>query len=1047
MSTKDTFTSLLERAQSFSDYVTLQAGDPEHGPPLSEVLSGLADIVGVSVDDPFLVRRLSWDGLGPDLKSLHSSSSQTDEQPWWQLMVTLCREPVAIEPGHPADPARQLGAVLLPEVWAPFVAHGLSSIREQLSVAGVEIASQVEVDLCASLYRQLDRLLGPCLSAVFDVYRTTTQPDGANGRGVRGVFIDACLSQAGLPVFGRYPVVARCAGVLIQQWVRDSVDLLFRYRADKEGMVKTLFDGRDPGELSGLSDCDSDRHHGGRMVRCLTFENGQRVVYKPRPVEMEAGFRGLVDWLNARGTDHVPPAPRVYCGVGYGWLEFVEHADALEEEGLSAYFRSAGGLLALVYVLSGTDCHMDNVIATTDGPALIDAEMLMQPRRNESARAVHEALGTARALIDASVVSTGLIQFTQTSNGRITDAGGLSGAPLEADPPAEMIWEEAGTDRIRRVARRVAGVTSSHLPYVDGVPVSAADHVEDLVAGFRSLLSDLIAARSDWLSNEGPLSFFADASVRLVFRSSQQYAEFMELMMAPRAMGHGLKRSLFMERVGNQFGMQEKRPVLWPFFCEERRAIEAMDIPCFRVSVQDVSIDRGPDGCVDGYLTQSGFARVRERVESVSTEDIEKQEILIRSLLERQGHVVGSERCSDDSDVEYDPLDVARRIGDLILSESIQGDDGSMTWIEPSHIRASGSTSRGAAFSLYTGVTGVALYLAELSAVTQRESYREAAEKAIDPLRMMLQDARLDAFADAEPIGACEGLSGIAYGLGEIGRLLGVETYRDAADSVLALLTPERIRRSGSSDVQSGLAGAILVMLGRSGAAPLDVERAVLCGEELAGRAQGHGDGLCWRDEQDVAHVGFAHGAAGIGLAFARLYAVTEDVRWLDLADRAFSYERERFDHEAGHWPLQGVDERVCMNAWCHGAAGIALSRAEALSCVVRPDWELDLEQGIRSLADGAGAPVDFLCCGASGLASIVSAIQGLRPELAGLPSPRGLLATGVAAWAQSGSFRFQAGVSSVSLFRGLAGIGHAALRVADAGGSVGLVSFRAPAG
>ena len=1044
MSRNDTFASLLERAQSLSDYLELRSVSSEHGPPPSDVLAGLSDVFGVPVDHPFLQRRLSWDGVGPSLAFLGSDpSGRASEEAWWRLMMEMCRTPVSIEAGHPADPARLIGVTLLPEIWAPFVGYAYSHFRSQVSDLDSLLGPTAQEELCRSLYLQLDRFLGPSVAEVFDVYRAVVKSDG-NGRSARASFIDACLNQVGLPVFSRYPVVARCSAVLVDQWVKDAVLLLERLSSDKERIRSDLFSGRDPGALVGIEDCDGDRHDGGRVVRCLTFESGDRVIYKPRPVDMESGFRSLIEWLEVRGVESIPPAARVCTGDGYGWVAFVEAGAELEAEEVAAYYQSAGGLLALVYLLSGTDCHMDNVIASPGGPVLIDAEMLFQPTRHESARAVHEALGTARALIDASVVSTGLLQFTQMSQGRMTEAGGLTGT-ADAGAGVEMALEHGGTDQVQRVMRPVAMSRASHLPYVSGESVVAGGYVDEIVAGFRKVLSSVIDRRSDWLAEGGALSFFRDATVRLVFRSSQQYAEFMRLMMQPRVLMHGLKRSLFMERVGNQFGQPEQRPALWPFFVQERRSIEAMDIPCFRVGVDDVVADLGGDGSVEGYLEQSGLARVRQRIEGLSAAELDRQEILIRSLLASEGHVTATGECIESDSDSIDFVDVARRVGDMILAEGIRGEDGSLTWIEPSHLKASGSASRGAAFCLYTGVSGVALYLAELARVTRGEVYREAAEQAVAPLCLMLSDERLDAFAAAEPVGACEGLAGISFGLGEMGACLGDDRFSVAADRVLDLVTSDRICAAEAVDVQSGLAGALLVLLGDANRVDdaSRLERAVLCGEQLAKRSVEEGGGVAWADESGVLHTGFAHGVAGIGLALVRLHVATGDPRWLELAERAFAYERSCYDEVVGNWPLQGVKQAVCMNAWCHGAAGIALSRAEALSSVAHPDWESDLRVSIEAFSRQGGAPVDFLCCGSAGLSLIASSLRELVPDVDGVPDPRKILGAGVRLWEQSGAFRLPSRVPSVSLFRGLAGIGCACLRAGSAAGGAGLPVFR----
>jgi len=103
---------------------------------------------------------------------------------------------------------------------------------------------------------------------------------------------------------------------------------------------------------------------------------------------------------------------------------------------------------------------------------------------------------------------------------------------------------------------------------------------------------------------------------------------------------------------------------------------------------------------------------------------------------------------------------------------------------------------------------------------------------------------------------------------------------------------------------------------------------------------------------------GLAHGAAGFGYGFLELYSVTGDPKFRYAAEQAYLYEESLFDSAVGNWPdvrnasrsilLSKPDGRsalraalrggerlpyaACtfMTAWCHGSAGIGLSRVRA---------------------------------------------------------------------------------------------------------------------
>jgi lantibiotic modifying enzyme len=129
---------------------------------------------------------------------------------------------------------------------------------------------------------------------------------------------------------------------------------------------------------------------------------------------------------------------------------------------------------------------------------------------------------------------------------------------------------------------------------------------------------------------------------------------------------------------------------------------------------------------------------------------------------------------------------------------------------------------------------------------------------------------------------------------------------------------------------------------------------------------------------------GFAHGAAGIGLALAELFGATGDKRFRRAGEGAFAYERSWMRPETATWPdLRGVARAAGREApapvstsWCHGAPGIALSRIRAAGVLGADQAQAEL--GITATRRITSellvyCPDDFcLCHGAAGAADVL---------------------------------------------------------------------------
>jgi lantibiotic modifying enzyme len=195
---------------------------------------------------------------------------------------------------------------------------------------------------------------------------------------------------------------------------------------------------------------------------------------------------------------------------------------------------------------------------------------------------------------------------------------------------------------------------------------------------------------------------------------------------------------------------------------------------------------------------------------------------------------------------------------------------------------------------------------------------------------------------------------------------------------------------------------------------------------------------------------GMSHGAAGIGLALAELAADTGDDRFRSAAVAAFDFERGYFDPAHANWAdLRGPGGariggrwRTYAPFWCHGAAGIALSRLLSATAGL-PGCADEASHGLRTTTDwleyavGGDEPV-VLCHGMAGNAEVLR--LAARTDLLSTEVEPVVRAVEVEICRRfSGPLvtwpcRAAAGLMVPGLMCGLAGVGHFLLRAAAPG-------------
>lgn len=305
--------------------------------------------------------------------------------------------------------------------------------------------------------------------------------------------------------------------------------------------------------------------------------------------------------------------------------------------------------------------------------------------------------------------------------------------------------------------------------------------------------------------------------------------------------------------------------------------------------------------------------------------------------------------------------------------------------------------------TLYHGTAGIIVFLLELSDATGDPSY---AERAVEAGRALVDVVDSKSWAS---VAFATGWTGYAFALNELALRTDDPAFAAASERcvrrLIAQATPigrgigwiepmpfaDITGFSGDReiyDLSVGAAGSGVAML--SLAAALSgtgraeyVERAGAIGERLLEVGEPTPDGTRWGLMSDIPFPftapNFAHGGAGVGYFFARLFEATGDRRFLDAASDAARYVVSRM-HPVGEGALVCHTEELQPPEFylgqCHGPAGTGrlftlLARLTLDSALLTP-----LDTMMRGL-DGIGAPSTRSwgwwnnygrCCGDAGL-------------------------------------------------------------------------------
>lgn len=311
------------------------------------------------------------------------------------------------------------------------------------------------------------------------------------------------------------------------------------------------------------------------------------------------------------------------------------------------------------------------------------------------------------------------------------------------------------------------------------------------------------------------------------------------------------------------------------------------------------------------------------------------------------------------------------------ILKSAKKDENGIYW-ETTEIDFSGNTQLKWIVneSIYSGTAGVTLFFLELSQTTKSLQYKTAAIEGAKWLIHRSKNNRTDNYS------FYTGRMGVAFLMLKMHEYLKNKYYLNQA-VIISKNCLDYLSTQPRAELLSGASGSLLVLLHLHSATK---NKYILnCINEyikfILGKILIWRQGICW--DQDITQInalcGFSHGAAGIGFTFLELGAYFNNKAFYWIAEQAFLYERSYYNPKFRNWadlrkmnfsPQTDIEFRNAyeaknwqfffnnndLNAWCHGAAGIGLSRLRGFELLkteilknefkncIQKTWQSDLK-------------------------------------------------------------------------------------------------------
>lgn len=900
------------------------------------------------------------------------------------------------------------------EIWADFAEQELKKrVSEKMDILSKDAAQKLK----SRLVQNLSFFAAPTFATLMRIVKNDNQLVGNTPKERYLYFIEKVFFNPLYlnDVFAHFqPLKSRIESTILL-WIDQAEELLVRLHQDKEEIALHFGVGL-LGKVVDLSPSLSDLHNGNRSVYKLVFENGLNLIYKPKNLQIDKAFNHFLDQLQLGLKSY-----KILAREDYGWVEFIETLPCKSKEEVKEFYKKLGMLIALMYLLDGSDCHYENIIACGPNPVLIDLESLFHPFFKSSIE------------MEMEVWSRSVFRTTFLPSFGISAEKKMSVSPLtvnekEAIPTKVPRWKAVNTDEMEVAFVDANMPIDVPRPYFQNRLTQTIDYLEDLLLGFKTLYLLFMNQKNQILKFLKPLF---QLQVRCILKPTQLYFLILGRLTDPRLMRHPEEREKAFEVLRKYTAKEEFDERI---FAAEKEALLRGDIPFFLSMPNDTTLYALKGPLVKGFFQFSVAEDILKKMDLLSFEDLERQLTFIDHSLYYLKiasspkmalyHPGKMEKRKPLSSTELRRF--AEAIGEKIIQLGLPNEDGSLAWISLEYNPdAERYVFQPLSYNLYSGTSGIALFLAAIGKAGP-------AKAILDRIHGRLFK-NIEAVMLTLSLGGMTGIGSLIYAFLAVSNLTQDEKYQHHAQTLISHISKEQIEKDLSLDLISGAAGLILALLyfyKNTNYRPA-LECALLAGDHLIKSKHG----LAWNTYQGKPLCGFAHGAAGIAFALAKLGYETKQSRYTEAALQGFLYERKLYSPEKQNWPDLRYDVPSNPFSWCHGAPGIGLSRLYASQILPNPELKADLELAINATIQHLHGFEDHLCCGNFGRVHFLMRCAEIlkRKDLQEIADQEtaGILES----FSKKGNFHLfynlPEEMQSPCFMRGLAGIGYLLLQMA----------------
>ncbi len=356
------------------------------------------------------------------------------------------------------------------------------------------------------------------------------------------------------------------------------------------------------------------RNSGKCTVRCKINED--YVIYKPESGRIFELYGKLIKLVS--GDDNYKIL-NMLQGNKYFWAEHVTNYRCNTESDIREFYKNAGFMLALAYLMNAVDIDDRKVYAVGKYPVLIDAETL------SSTNLFSKKMTKGKKLFDRSVFKTAIIPMHYSrENKDIIEHNALGDVIFVARSESDITDEFTSKAKERWEVRKYKG-KHTHLPKLSGESVPVWEYVDDVIEGFDEgydNIMDSLPAIYKLLKD------YENTKIRISLRNREFYSQMLKKLNSPELLKDKETTQDYIKLVFTDSSIDEYS------LKHEIQQLMRGDVPYFTTLLKDRTVYTQEWDRALKRRYESPLECIINKLDDFSKEDKEKQIDFIRSAFD-----------------------------------------------------------------------------------------------------------------------------------------------------------------------------------------------------------------------------------------------------------------------------------------------------------------------------------------------------------------------------------------------------------------------------